>query len=190
MERADTLAVELVEAKKPVVEEIVEIVPEPEPTVDNTEITVDAPQTITNPETSISTDIKTFGVTNQAIFYHPSEDYVNFEGKQISINALKGLRPDLLLSPGDPVNQILFGNTFPRYARVSDIYIRTDVIPHVVYKFNGKKWIDVDKNQSTSYLQYIPYLQFLIQKIESGEYDTDNLTDHEREEIENHLSSK
>lgn len=188
MERADTLATQLVEAQKPV-EEIVEIVPEPqpEPTVDSTEITVDAPAPVVQP---VVNEIKTFGVTNQAIFYHPSEDYVNFEGKQISINALKGLRPDLLLSPGDPVNQILFGNAFPRYARISDIYIRTDVMPHVVYKFNGKKWIEVDKNQSTSYLQYIPYLQFLIQKIESGEYDADNLTDHEREEIENHLASK
>ena len=192
MERADTLATELVEAQNRVVEETVEVAPppesQPEPTVDSTEITVDAPEPIV--ESSNANDIKTFGVTNQAIFYHPSEDYVNFEGKQISINALKGLRPDLLLSPGDPVNQILFGNTFPRYARVSDIYIRTDVMPHIVYKFNGKKWIDVDKNQSTSYLQYIPYLQFLIQKIESGEYDADNLTDHEREEIENHLSSR
>jgi hypothetical protein len=192
MERADTLATELVEAQNRVVEETVEVAPppepQPEPTVDSTEITVDAPEPIV--ESTNANDIKTFGVTNQAIFYHPSEDYVNFEGKQISINALKGLRPDLLLSPGDPVNQILFGNTFPRYARVSDIYIRTDVMPHIVYKFNGKKWIDVDKNQSTSYLQYIPYLQFLIQKIESGEYDADNLTDHEREEIENHLSSK
>jgi hypothetical protein len=194
MERADTLATELVEAQNLVVEETVEVAsepepqPEPEPTVDSTEITVDAPKLIV--ESTNADDIKTFGVTNQAIFYHPSEDYVNFEGKQISINALKGLRPDLLLSPGDPVNQILFGNTFPRYARLSDIYIRTDVMPHVVYKFNGKKWIDIDKNQSTSYLQYIPYLQFLIQKIESGEYDADNLTDHEREEIENHLSSK
>jgi hypothetical protein len=194
-ERAEELAYQLVQASQsitetqpdqPVVEEIV-VEGVVEPTVDSTEITVDAPETVTE---SKSSEIQTYGVTNQAIFYHPSEEYVNFEGKQISINALKGLRPDLLLSPGDPVNQILFGNTFPRYSRVGDIYIRTDAMPHIVYKFNGKKWIEVDKTQNTSYVQYIPYLQLLIQKCESGEYDADYLTDAEREEIENHLSSK
>jgi hypothetical protein len=195
MERAEELAYKLVQAHQsvtetqpaqPVVEEIVveQVV---EPTVDSTEITVDTPETVTE---SQSSEIQTYGVTNQAIFYHPSEEYVNFEGKQISINALKGLRPDLLLSPGDPVNQILFGNAFPKYSRVGDIYIRTDAMPHIVYKFNGKKWIEVDKTQNTSYVQYIPYLQYLIQKCESGEYDTDYLTDAEREEIESHLSSK
>jgi hypothetical protein len=165
--------------------------PAPEPTVDSDVIT--ASDSLPEPvptDTTAPEDIKTYGVTSQAIFYHPSEEYVNFEGKQISINALKGLRPDLLLSPGDPINQILFGNTFPRYSKVSDIYIRTDAMPHLVYKFNGTKWIEVDKSQNTSYVQYIPYLQYLIQKCESGEYDTDYLTDAERDEIENHLSSK
>jgi hypothetical protein len=196
MERAEELAYQLVQAHQsvtetqpvqPVVEEIV-VEHVVEPTVDSTEITVDTPETVT--ESQPSPEIQTYGVTNQAIFYHPSEEYVNFEGKQISINALKGLRPDLLLSPGDPVNQILFGNAFPKYSRVGDIYIRTDAMPHIVYKFNGKKWIEVDKTQNTSYVQYIPYLQLLIQKCESGEYDADYLTDAEREEIENHLSSK
>jgi hypothetical protein len=190
LERADTLATELVETKKPVVEEIVEVavVPESlsesEPTVDNTEITVDDPVPIV---AQVPQEIKTYGVTNQAIFYHPSEEYVNFEGKQISVKALKSLRPDLLLSQGDPINQILFGGEFPRYARIGDIYIRTDVMPNNVYKFNGKKWIEVDKQMNASYLQYTPYIQYLIQKLESREYDADLLTDNESEEISRHV---
>lgn len=211
MERADSLAVQLVESTSRVLEllptppvpipsvdtventveqlESLEEIVHSEPTVDSTEITVNE-QLPPQPVTEVKSEIKTHGVTNQAIVYHPSEEYVNFEGKHISISALKALRPDLLLSPGDPVNQILFGSEFPRYAKIGDIYIRTDVLPHVVFKFNGKKWIEVDKSLNSSYVQYIPYIQYLIQKIESGEYDTESLTDNEREEIENHLSNK
>jgi hypothetical protein len=190
MERADALATQLVELQtvEPPAETPAVV---SEPTVDSDVITVDDPLPVVEPQKTVTLqDIKTYGVTNQAIFYHPSEEYVNFEGKQISINALKGLRPDLLLSPGDPVNQILFGNTFPKYSKIGDIYIRTDAMPHIVFKFNGTKWIEVDKNQNTSYVQYIPYLQYLIQKCESGEYDADYLTDAEREEIESHLANK
>jgi hypothetical protein len=190
MERADALATQLVELQtvEPPAETPAVV---SEPTVDSDVITVDDPLPVVQPQKTVTLqDIKTYGVTNQAIFYHPSEEYVNFEGKQISINALKGLRPDLLLSPGDPVNQILFGNTFPKYSKIGDIYIRTDAMPHIVFKFNGTKWIEVDKNQNTSYVQYIPYLQYLIQKCESGEYDADYLTDAEREEIESHLANK
>lgn len=193
MERADALATQLVKSQtvEPPAETPLAPLAVSEPTVDSDVITVDDPLPVVEPQKTVTLeDIKTYGVTNQAIFYHPSEEYVNFEGKQISINALKGLRPDLLLSPGDPVNQILFGNTFPKYSKIGDIYIRTDAMPHIVFKFNGTKWIEVDKNQNTSYVQYIPYLQYLIQKCESGEYDADYLTDAEREEIESHLANK
>ena len=195
MERADALAVQLVESMSKITELLSKQntletdsndleTARDEPTVDNTEITVDDPAPIVAQDPQ---EIKTYGVTNQAIFYHPSEEYVNFEGKQISVRALKSLRPDLLLSQGDPINQILFGGEFPRYARIGDIYIRTDIMPNNVYKFNGKKWIEVDKQMNTSYLQYTPYIQYLIQKLESREYDADLLTDNESEEISRHI---
>jgi hypothetical protein len=84
----------------------------------------------------------------------------------------------------------MFGTKFPHYAKIGDIYIRTDAIPHIVFKFNGQKWIGIDKKFNHSYLQYIPYIQYLIQKIESGEYDAELLTDDERDEIASHLESK
>jgi hypothetical protein len=186
MERSEELAYQLVQAQtvKTPVETPVAV---PEPTVDNTTITVDDPAPIV---TALPSEIITHGVTKQAIHYNPGEDYINFEGKQISINALKGLRPDLLLKQGSPVNEILFGNDFPKYSKIGDIYIRTDVLPHIVFKFNGKKWIEVDKNQNTSYVQDVSYLQYLIEKCESGEYDAEYLTNAERDEIENFLSNK
>jgi hypothetical protein len=137
-----------------------------------------------------TSEIVTDGVTEKSNLHHPSEEYVNFDGKSMSIEALRQLRPGLILNENDPINRIMFGSKFPEFARVGDIYIRVDTLPHTALKFNGKKWISIDKNSNGSYLQYIPYIQYLIQKIESGEYDTEMLTDNERDEIENHLRQK
>lgn len=135
-------------------------------------------------------EIVTDGVTEKSNLHHPSEGYVNFDGKSMSIEALRQLRPGLILNENDPINRIMFGSKFPEFARVGDIYIRVDTLPHTALKFNGKKWISIDKDNNGSYLQYIPYIQYLIQKIESGEYDAELLTDNERDEIANHLRQK
>jgi hypothetical protein len=150
------------------------------------ELTADSDISIAEPVISRE-KIVTDGVTREAQLYHPSQGYVNYEGKSVSIQALKGIRPDLIMKATDPENQILFGNQFPEFARTGDIYIRVDTLPHAVFKFNGRGWIEVNKEQNGSYLQYIPYIQYLIEKIDSREYDPDYLTDHEREDIERHI---
>ena len=161
--------------------EAVEIESQPEPTADS-DIIIGEP---VNPD-----EIQTIGVTKEAQLFHPSESYVNFNGKRVSIDALRSIRPDLILKATDPINRIMFGNMFPDFAKTGDIYIRTDTMPNIVYKFNSSKWIRVDKEQNASYLHYTPYLQYLIQKIDNGEYDAELLTDAERDEIEHHLKSK
>jgi hypothetical protein len=189
MERADTLAVKLSEVKSSKRKSLTELLTE---TPENIEIIkpVIEPETVTEQIIEIPVEIQTEGVTTQTVMYHPSEGYVTFDGKLISIDALKSLRPDLVLSNNNHATQIMFGNKFPQYAKMGDIYIRTDVVPHIVFKFNGQKWIEIDKQLNHSYLQYIPYIQYLIQKIESGEYDAELLTEDEREEIATHLQQK
>jgi len=137
----------------------------------------------------IPDEIKTEGVTSAKVIYQEMNGYVTFDGKLMSVDALKTLRPDLIVS-GNTITQIMFGTKFPQFAKIGDIYIRTDVIPHIVFKFNGKKWIGIDKTLNNSYIQYIPYIKYLIQKIESGEYDAELLTDNEQDEIATYLESK
>jgi hypothetical protein len=57
------------------------------------------------------------------------------------------------------------------------------MLPTVLYKYNGKKWIEVDKDLSDSYAYDDAYIDFLIAKLESGEYDAEMLTYSEREQI-------
>lgn len=140
------------------------------------------------PEPVIRDEIETTGVTALAEMHHPNDGYVTYQGKVINVQALKQLRPDLVMSANSPVNEISFGSQFPARARSGDIYIRVDQNPHRVFKFNNVKWIELDRNQNTTYLQNIEYVQYLISKIYTGEIDIQALTEVEQEEIKAHLN--
>ena len=154
--------------------------------LEQVEATVVEP-TVVQQVTEDSNQIATDGVTEEVVKFHPSEGYVVYDGKSMSIDALRGSRPDLVMNHTDPVNQILFGAKFPEYSRTGDIYVRVDTVPHLVYKFNNTKWIKLNKEINSSYLQNISYIQYLISKIDSGEYDPELLTDSEQDEIASYL---
>lgn len=80
-----------------------------------------------------------------------------------------------------------FGTTFPDSANKGDTYVRVDQFPNVVYKFNGHDWIQVDKNLASSYTYDIAYIDHLIEKIASGEYDPDLLSESERDQVAERL---
>lgn len=82
-----------------------------------------------------------------------------------------------------------FGITFPNNASRGDMFIRVDQFPGKLYKFNGRDWIIVDKNITDSYTYDIAYIDHLITKIDSGEYDLELLTDSERQQITTRLES-
>jgi hypothetical protein len=81
-----------------------------------------------------------------------------------------------------------FGIEFPTDANKGDMYLRVDRIPSTLYKFNGNRWIEVDKTLSDSYAYNDAYVDHLIEKIESGEYDPELLSEAERDQIEKRLS--
>lgn len=72
-------------------------------------------------------------------------------------------------------------------AKKGDIFVRVDVLPNRVFKFDGKKWLEQNKSVTQSYMYNKDYIEFLIEKINSGEYDLDVLSEDERAEIENYL---
>jgi hypothetical protein len=117
--------------------------------------------------------------------------YVEFEQRLFQRNALKELRPDLFSIKADATGNYQvssnFGTTFPKIAAKGDIFVRVDVNPNRVYKFDGNKWIEINKGSTQSYLYDHDYIKFLIEKIRSGEYDLDSLSDNERSEIESYL---
>ena len=76
-----------------------------------------------------------------------------------------------------------FGIEFPGNPNKGDSFVRVDMLPTRLYKYNGNDWMSVDKNLSDSYTYDTAYIDHLIAKIESGEYDPDMLSDSEREQV-------
>jgi hypothetical protein len=70
------------------------------------------------------------------------------------------------------------------------MFLRVDRLPSALYKFNGTNWIEVDKALSDQHAYDDAYIDHLIAKIGSGEYDLDLLSDAERDRIEFKLKSR
>jgi hypothetical protein len=83
-----------------------------------------------------------------------------------------------------------FGPAWPETPVKGDMYVRIDQMPSLLYKFNGTKWIEVDKSQTDSYSYNNAYIEHLINKISTGEYDPELLTDAERQQIEKRLDQE
>ena len=81
-----------------------------------------------------------------------------------------------------------FGAEFPVTAVKGDMFVRTDYLPTRLYKYNGNKWIDTDKTLTDRYVYNTAYIDHLISKIASGEYDLELLTDSEQQEISQRLN--
>lgn len=101
---------------------------------------------------------------------------------------------DLKLQPDNAVQHVGtmlgFGTAFPTSAIKGDTFLRVDRIPSALYKFNGHRWIEVDKSLSDQYAYDTAYIDHLISKIESGEYDPDLLSTAEQDQIEHRLKHK
>jgi hypothetical protein len=80
-----------------------------------------------------------------------------------------------------------FGSQFPNHAVKGDMFLRVDQLPSILYKYNGSTWIEVDKHHSDNYAYDDAYIDYLITKISSGEYDPELLSEAEQTHIESRL---
>jgi hypothetical protein len=111
--------------------------------------------------------------------------YVIFEGKNYKLEALKELYPEIFAL----TNTIRtgFGKRFDDNPMKGDIFVRIDMMPNNVHKYDGKQWIEIDKENSDTYLSNQLYVEYLIENINNGQYDIELLTAFEKECIENYL---
>jgi len=83
-----------------------------------------------------------------------------------------------------------FGIEFPADPEKGDLYLRTDYLPSKLFKFNGDRWIEADKARTDSYAFDEQYIEFLIAKLKTGEYTTEDINDVEQEQIAQYLQDK
>jgi hypothetical protein len=82
-----------------------------------------------------------------------------------------------------------FGTAFPENPNKGDVFLRTDYLPNRLFKWNNNKWIEIDKGSNDRLAYNSAYIEHLIDKIQSGEYDIDDVNDAERAEIEQFLKN-
>lgn len=77
-----------------------------------------------------------------------------------------------------------FGVRFPESAGKGDMFLRVDMLPNRAYKYNGSKWIEIDKNKTDRFAYNEAYIMHLSNKLLTGEYDIDDLNDVERGQLD------
>jgi hypothetical protein len=87
------------------------------------------------------------------------------------------------------VNETKFGFEFPKDPTKGDMFVNTISIPTRLFKYNGEKWIEVDKTKTDLYTYNSAYIDYLIGRIKTGEYDPELLTDSEQAQIEQRLTT-
>jgi hypothetical protein len=76
-----------------------------------------------------------------------------------------------------------FGKELPLQGLRGDLFVLTSAMPTRLYKHTGKKWIEIDKNKTDVYTYNQSYIEYLMTKIESSEYDPELLTEGEQQQI-------
>ena len=83
-----------------------------------------------------------------------------------------------------------FGVAFPSDPAKGEVYLRVDFYPSRLYKWNGVKWIQVEKDSTDSYAHNDDYIEHVVEKLSSGEYDLEDLTSIEKERVEDLLNQR
>ena len=113
-------------------------------------------------------------------------DYQRGTGKVLQASPLFEAKPD-----NTTVIQSGFGSMFPNDSNVKrgDMFLRTDYLPSRLFKFNGDTWIETSKTLSNSYVYDTKYVEYLIDKLQTGEYELEDLEDQEQEQIRDYLQN-
>ena len=131
--------------------------------------------------------------------------YFDVEGKTVHSRVIKDLYPEVyadierkklevelgLKADNNKTNEIKskasFGIQFPDNPTKGDMFLHVGTLPSRLFKHNGNNWIQVDKSIADSYTYDEDYLNYLVDKISKGIISTEDLTDSEQDQIENHL---
>jgi hypothetical protein len=97
------------------------------------------------------------------------------------------IREAIAASADDVIGNIgtaSFGTSWPSNPARGDLFLKVDVKPNILYKWNNRKWIQIDKGRVDDTLAYDPnYIDHLIQEVRKGHRDYEDLSDIERRQI-------
>jgi hypothetical protein len=150
------------------------------------------PEVETRPFTEAEVAVLDGDHTSQGISFIHDSDHLQYKGQSYSIESFKHQFPELgALADNHPslgnASNADFGTVFPAQAVKGDMFLRTDYLPSRLFKWNGSNWIETDKDLTDTYAYNDAYIKHLIDKIDRGEYDPDDLTETEQSQIAEYL---
>jgi hypothetical protein len=80
-----------------------------------------------------------------------------------------------------------FGIAFPTNPAKGDLFLRVDYMPSKLFKWSDARWIEIDKSNTETFAYDQEYIKLLVQKISSGEYDIDELSQTEQDQVAEYL---
>jgi hypothetical protein len=83
-----------------------------------------------------------------------------------------------------------FGLEFPNNPTVGQQFLRVDSTPNKLYKFNGYKWILVDRKLNSNYTIDKKLAEFMILALKKGEMEWEDLTESEQNAIKPYLTKE
>lgn len=82
-----------------------------------------------------------------------------------------------------------FGESLPSEPEKGQLHTLTGTYPHELKKWNGNKWIDVDKDGTSAYLT-ADYIKHLVDQLAKNEQDVDDLSVEEKEAVSKYLTRR
>ena len=83
-----------------------------------------------------------------------------------------------------------FGTQFPNNPSIGQQFLRVDTNPNKLYKFNGNKWILVDRKLNSNYTIDKKLAEYMINALKKGEMEWNDLTDAEQNAIKPYLTKE
>ena len=95
------------------------------------------------------------------------------------------VEPDFDL--GD-VSGASFGATWPVQPSKGQLFLKVDILPNKLYKWNSRKWIEVDIDRVEDTLAYdLEYIKYLVSEIKHGRREYEELSEIEQKQIKSYI---
>ena len=114
------------------------------------------------------------------------DEYISYDGKMYRDHALIKSHPELHL---DLQHEVPFGPRFPVKSNEGRLFLRSDLEPTKLYRSNGVTWDPQDKNILSATAYSADYIEMLVDKIASGDYDPELLNIIEKQKIQEKIAN-
>ena len=114
-----------------------------------------------------------------------SKKIKQLENTKTSVRNQPGAEPDFDL--GD-VSGASFGTTWPTNPTKGQLFLKTDTTPYTLYKWNNKKWIEIDRNTVDETLAYDrKYIEFTVNEVKAGRQEYENLSSIQQNQVKAYI---